>query len=212
MVSLVPIAAGEEDAKRDAGDAFWKKLVRRIPFAYEIVQVAYNFVGIPMLLNKIFRGHADFIYERYSLFNFTGGLVARLYRIPLILEVNSPFALEQSRDKELRMVRFAQWSERTICNLATRVIVVSTPLARMMREYGVSPSKLEVMPNGVCLENFKSTGKSGALRRSLGVSYGQTVIGFVGWFRKWRGLALLWEAVHRSNLDGERVKVWVLCC
>src|SRR5260370_14120993 len=90
MVSLVPIAAGQEDAKRDAGDAFWKKLVRRIPFAYEIVQLAYNFVGIPMLLNKIFRGHADFIYDRYSLFNFTPALLAPLYRIPLLLQATSP--------------------------------------------------------------------------------------------------------------------------
>jgi glycosyltransferase involved in cell wall biosynthesis len=209
IVSLVPTEAGQDNAQRDAGDALWKKLVRHIPFAYEVVQLGYNLVGVPMLLRKVLGGRVDFFYERYSLFNFTGVLVARLCGVPLILEVNSPFALEQSRDKDIRLVRLAAWTERWICNAATRVIVVSTPLRRMMIEAGVAAQRIEVMSNGVALERFQPRAASSELRRSLGLE-GATVIGFVGWFRKWHGLELLLEAFHLSGMASQGAKVMLI--
>src|SRR5579862_273394 len=208
-VSLVPTDAGQEDAARDAGDALWKRVVRRLPFAYEIVQLGYNLVGIPMLLRRVINRHVDFIYERYSLFNFTGVMVARLCGKPLILEVNSPFALEQSRDKDIRLVRLAAWSERVICNLATPVIVVSTPLRRIMIDSGVLPSRVTVMANGVALDRFRPQTASPELRKSLGVDQ-TVVIGFIGWFRKWHGLELLLEAFHQSGLAGRGAKVMLI--
>jgi glycosyltransferase involved in cell wall biosynthesis len=208
-VSLVPTDAGQQDAQRDAADAPWKALVRRIPFAYEIVQLGYNLVGIPMLLRSMQRGNADFIYERYSLFNFAGAIAARLCRVPLILEVNSPFALEQSRDKDIRLVRLAAWTERVICNAAAHVVVVSTPLQRIMAQSGVRASRLVLMPNGVDLHKFKPQPRSPELRHSLGLD-GAVVIGFVGWFRKWHGLELLLEAFHRSGLGAQGAKMLLI--
>ena len=102
VVSLVPLEAGQHNAERDAGEALWKKLARRIPYAYEAAQLGYNAVGIPMLFGRTLRTKVDFLYERYSLFNFAGVITAKLLGIPLVLEVNSPFALEQARDKEIR--------------------------------------------------------------------------------------------------------------
>jgi glycosyltransferase involved in cell wall biosynthesis len=201
LVSLVPTEAGQNDAQRDAGDAWWKALVRRIPCGYELVQLVYNLIGIPMLFRAVYRAKPDFIYERYSLFNFTGVLVARVCNLPIVLEVNSPFALEQARDKDIRMAKFAQWTERAICNRATRVVVVSTPLARIMESAGVESSKLDVMPNGVNLGNFQPHGGTAELRRSLGIAT-EVVIGFVGWFRKWHGLELLLEAFDQADLRG----------
>jgi glycosyltransferase involved in cell wall biosynthesis len=199
LVSLVPTEAGQHDAQRDAGDAWWKSLVRKIPCGYELVQLAYNLIGIPMLLRAVYRSKPDFIYERYSLFNFTGVLVAHLCNLPIVLEVNSPFALEQARDKDIRMTKFAQWTERAICNRATRVVVVSTPLARIMERVGVDSGKLDIMPNGVNLGSFQPRGGTAELRRSLGIR-DEVVIGFVGWFRKWHGLELLLEAFDAAGL------------
>jgi len=206
MVSLVPIDAEQENAHRDAGDAPWKKLAKRIPFSYDALQLAYNAVGIPMILRAVLRRRADFIYERYSLLNFAGVVAARLCRIPLVLEVNSPFALEQTRDGDIRSRKFAQWSERTICNLASRVIVVSGPLRRILENAGVDSNRIVVMPNGVAVERFQPQAASEELRRRLGIA-GQQVIGFVGWFRKWHGLELLLDAFQLSGLALQGVKV-----
>jgi glycosyltransferase involved in cell wall biosynthesis len=209
IVSLVPTDTAQQDATRDAGNPLWQRLARKIPFVYEMVQLGYNVFGIPMLLWRVLRERTDFIYERYSLFNFTGVLVAKLCRLPIILEVNSPFALEQVRDEDIRLLGFAQWTEKAICNLATRVIVVSTPLRRMMEQEGVRPEKLEVMTNGVRLEHFQSRSISITTRPSLGIQNGEKVIGFVGWFRKWHGLENLLAAFKYAGLSG-RAKVMLV--
>ena len=206
VVSLVSLNTAPEDARRDAGEAGWKKLVRKIPYAYEAVQLAYNLVGIPMLLVELLRRKTDFIYERYALFNFTGVVAARLCGIPLVLEVNSPFALEQSRDGDIRSPRFAQWTESVICGMAAHVVVVSTPLARVMQAAGVPAGKIEVMSNGVSLEKFRPGAASAELRGKLGIQ-DEVIVGFVGWFRKWHGLELLLDAFHRSRLAGRGVKI-----
>ena len=210
IVSLVPTDRAQHDANRDAGNPLWQRLARRIPFAYEMVQLGYNAIGIPMLLAKVLRGKADFIYERYSLFNFTGVAVARLCGVPIMLEVNSPFALEQARDKDIRLQRLAQWTEKVTCNLATRIIVVSTPLKSIMAASGVAPGKIEVMTNGVRLEHFAPQPPSEDLRRSLGVAPGDVVVGFVGWFRRWHGIEMLLEAFQKSGLAGRGVKVMLI--
>ncbi len=209
LVSLVPIEAGQHNAERDAGDPWWKELVRRLPFAYELVQLGYNALGVPLLLKAVARRKAAFIYERYSLFNFTGVLVARLCRVPIVLEVNSPFALEQSRDREIRLRRFAGWTERAICNMADHVIVVSTPLARIMAGAGVKPSRIQVMPNGVSPRHFRTGEVSEELRRKLELE-GALVVGFVGWFRKWHGLEMLLEAFDESGLAAAGVKILLI--
>jgi glycosyltransferase involved in cell wall biosynthesis len=199
IVSLVATDTEKENAARDAGDAGWQKMVRRIPFAYELVQLGYNLVGIPLLAARVMAKRTDFLYERYSLFNFTGVLVARLFGKPVALEVNSPFALEQTRDKQIRASGFAKWTERVICNLATKVIIVSTPLREIMIELGVKADKLVVMPNGVRTDLFKAGKASAELKTALGLQ-GKTIVGFVGWFRKWHGLEMLVDAFHAANL------------
>jgi glycosyltransferase involved in cell wall biosynthesis len=209
VVSLVPLDAGKNDPKRDAGRASWQELVRRLPFAYEFVQFAYNFVGLPLLLYKAIAGRSELIYERYALLNFSGVLAAWIKGVPLILEVNSPLALEQYRDKEIRLHRAARWAERLICKSASRVIVVSTPLGRILEENKVPGARIEVMPNGVSLEEFQSRPASSKLREQLGLN-GFKVVGFVGWFRNWHGLDLLLEAFHKSGLANRSVRLLLI--
>ena len=159
--------------------------MRKIPLAYELVQLGYNLFGIPWLLYKIHRARADFIYERYSLLNASGVIAARLTGKPIVLEVNSPLALEMSRENELRAGGFASWMERRICGAATKVIVVSNPLRRIMIQNGVPESKLVLLPNGVNLARFRAIADGYALRDSRGIG-NRKVIGFVGWFRAWQ--------------------------
>lgn len=207
--SLVPLDAAPEDAARDAAEARWKTAIRRLPFAYDLAQLGYNAAGLPMLLASLARKRADFIYERYALYNFAGLIASKIFGIPLILEVNSPFALEQARDGDIRCRRLAAWTERAISNASSRVIVVSTPLAELMAEAGVKREKLAVMPNGVNLAAFQPGAASAELRARLGLE-GHTAIGFVGWFRQWHGLDLMLEAFRRSGLPEAGVKALMI--
>lgn len=210
LVSLVPTGKREEDAQRDGENPLWQRLAWRIPFAYEAVQLGYNLLGIPMLAWEVIRNRADFLYERYSLFNFTGVVVGKLCRIPIVLEVNSPFALEQRRDQAIRLGRLAAWTERVIANLSTRVVVVSTPLARILKASGVRAEKIDVMSNGVRLDQFVSRPQSKELRLALGLRPGEKVIGFVGWFRKWHAIELLLDAFQLSGLREQGVRLMLI--
>ena len=199
IASLVDTEARPGHAADEAGEASWKKLVRRIPYGYELAQLGYNFAALPWLLWKIRRERIDFIYERYSLFNACGVLAARLSRRPIVLEVNSPLALEQRQEAEIRAVRFAGWMERATCNAADKVIVVTRSLARILAASGVQQSKLAVVPNGANPLHLGLCRGSGALRSELGLK-GKITIGFVGWFRRWHGLEFLIEAFADSAL------------
>lgn len=209
IVSLIHPETAKSDAKRDAQEAWWKTVLRRVPWGYEFVQLGYNLVGIPMLVAALLKRRAAFIYERYSLFNFTGIVAARLLRIPIVLEVNSPVALEQTRDREIRGYRFAAWTERVICNAADRIVVVSSPLRRIMEQSGVRPEKLVVIANGINLENFRRDLDVSGLRARLGLA-GKTVIGFVGWFRNWHGLDLLLNAFHQAKLGEQNARLLLI--
>lgn len=198
IASLVDTEAPQDVAK-EAAEAGWKHLARKIPFAHEAIQLGYNVVGVPLLLSKVLRWKPVFIYERYSLFNFTGVIVARLTGRPLILEVNSPFFLEQKTDNDIRAGWLGAWAERTVCKAATKVIVVTGALKRIMVDLGVPAERLVVMPNGVNVRHMSLRADSDDRKRELGLE-GRLVIGFTGWFKKWHGLELLLEAFHESRL------------
>jgi len=201
VASLVKTEHKQVEPEQEAREAPWKRLMRKIPLAYELVQLAYNLFGIPWLLYKIHRTRADFVYERYSLLNASGVIAARLTGKPIVLEVNSPLALEMSRENEVRAGGFASWMERRICCAATKVVVVSNPLRRIMIRNGVPEFKLVLLPNGVNLARFRAIADGHALRDSRGIG-NRTVIGFVGWFRAWHGLEFLLQAFCKSGLSG----------
>ena len=54
---------------------------------FELAELFYNLVAWFRLIIQISRRPVDLIYERYSLFMFISVLVARWYRVPLILEM-----------------------------------------------------------------------------------------------------------------------------
>ena len=171
-VELASVARADAPRQEQAAGNAKATGLRSVPFLSELVQLGYNAVGFPMLLWKMRRGRVDFVYQRYSLFNFAGVLAAKVMGRPIVLEVNSPLALEQHRDGHIRWYGLAKWAERVVCNLATKVLVVSTPLARILKSEGVAATKLEVMPNGVDLDQFErqlEKPEAPSLRESLQV-------------------------------------------
>mgnify|MGYP001822756610 FL=1 len=187
-VALVPTDA-PAGVKADASPSLLGRLKQHMPdMGRELVELGYNLVGIQKLLSAARQFRPDFIYERYALFNFSGALVSRWLRIPLILEVNSPLAREQADLGQQSLGGLARWSERWICNHAAAVITVSTPLRELLVQSGVNRELITVISNGVDTERFHGQSEAGdEVRRRFGLS-GQRVVGFVGWIRDWHGL------------------------
>ncbi len=204
--ALVPAETELDNPERDAGEAAWQRFVRRLPLASEAVQIAYNFGGLPMLVRRIRRRRPDFLYERHALFNFAGVLAGKFFGIPVVLEVNSPLALEQARDRAIHWHGLARWAERRVANAATHVIAVSSPLRDILVGMGVRREKITVIPNGVDPQRFHPLPADPELKERLGLK-GRAVAGFVGWFRDWHRIDLLIEALASSRLLREKAAV-----
>lgn len=197
-VALVE-AGAEAKADGDGGSArgvagLASRLAGHLPLpAKELMELGYNAVAFRRLSAAIRGFRPDFIYERYAANTFAGLLASRRHGVPLVLEVNSPLALEKAEHDGLFFKRLTRSVERRVCSGAGVTLAVSGVLARILESEGVPPGKIVVMPNGVRRE-FGTNGNGRAFRQRLGIPDGAVVAGFVGWFRAWHGLERLMEA------------------
>ena len=181
-------------------------------FFYEIPEVAYNLYGYYLLQKAAVSFQPDFIYDRYITFNASSILVAKRYNIPVILEVNSPLAMEraQQKDEKLYLRRLAFNLERWICANSDKTVVVSTPLKDYLISVGVPESKVVVMPNGVNLRKFKPIEKNRKLMRDLIIHENDIVIGFVGILRPWHGIDLLLRAFYNVTKKRDAIHLLIV--
>ena len=81
---------------------------------YELAEIGYSGVTYARVARAIARFRPDVIYERYALFNLGGVIAARRHRIPLVLEVNAPYALARRKYSGLKLGRLADRCERFV--------------------------------------------------------------------------------------------------
>jgi glycosyltransferase involved in cell wall biosynthesis len=202
LASLVDAEAApvRPDAARPSALKQWVSRVRAIPLVYDLAQLAYNLYAIPWLIRRARAMGAQAIYERHAMFNLAGVAAARWLKVPVIVEVNSPQAMELAREKAITLTGLGMAVERWMLRRATAVLAVTTPLKQILVEMGVPPERIVVMPNGIDPDAFETSRPADpALRTRLGLD-GRTVAGFVGWFREWHGIDRLIEAFHQTGL------------
>lgn len=174
--------------------------------AFEFLEVGYNLAGMLALWRLARRHGAGLIYDRYITFNASAVLLGKMLRIPVVLEVNAPLALERSQqpDEKLIFKSLAHRMERWICSNSYRTLVVSTPLKEYLVSVGVPEGKVSVVPNGANLDRFSgSSPEARGLRERCGIPGGAVVIGFTGIMRPWHGIDLLLEAFRKVCAEQE---------
>ena len=150
----------------------------------------------------------DYIYQRYSMLNIVGIMLANIKKIPLVLEFNGSEAwvdAHWSPNKKLRANRLVMLFEKWNVTYADHIIVVSQVLKDMLVARGVSAQKILVNPNGVNVEQFDPNSyqhKAIELRSALGIT-DKYVFGFIGSFSYWHGIeiisAMIPEVVKRNS-------------
>jgi glycosyltransferase involved in cell wall biosynthesis len=130
---------------------------------------------------------------------------ARLFNIPVLLEVNSPF-LEQDLlppGERLRGRSFWEWHERRVLGLADHVLVVSDVLRDYYLDRGLPPNRITTRANGVDPALFHAGLDGRPVRERLGLD-DQVVIGFSGAVAPWHGLEFLAKALARMAREHPR--------
>ncbi|MBI3382748.1 MAG: glycosyltransferase family 4 protein [Aquabacterium sp.] len=164
------------------------KLVARFPEPlFELTEVAYNVVAAWRVWRYLSsKGTVDFIYERYSLFMFAVVWLAKLKKIPMILEVNDSAMVERVRP--LYFLRIAKAIEGwTFRNASGLVFVSSVFRDRMQAAHGTIAPAI-VTPNAANIDKFTATPEQRAAARSKWGLDGKVVCGYLGAFLPWHAI------------------------
>jgi glycosyltransferase involved in cell wall biosynthesis len=184
IVLVAPSVGEAQDFGGDGG--LVSKLKARLPKAlYELAEFGYTFWAFFKLCRAILRHRPDFIYERYNLLHPAGIWAKKLFRLPLLLEINSPLLEERSKYDGMSLTRLAGWAERYCWLQADVCLPVTQVLADYQRRVGVAEDRIRVIPNGINVEAFMQQPHPSPL--PVDVS-NKLVIGFVGFCRDWHGL------------------------
>jgi glycosyltransferase involved in cell wall biosynthesis len=190
-----------------AGRAVARAPESRLP--NELRELAYNGTLLRATSRLLRELRPDAIYERYSLLNAAGLLLARLGRVPHLLEVNAPLRLERARTKGLALGPPAALMERLLFGRTDAVLTVSRALRDYVIDRGGRSERTVVQPNGADTRRFSPDCDGGLIRARLGIPEDAMVIGFSGSLKPWHGTDVLLEAFAavRERQPGARLLI-----
>ena len=167
--------------------ALLKKHLAR--YLHEPNQVLSNFRNL-LEENRIISNEApDLIISRLDVCLFSGLLLAKMKRIPLLLEIDSPEVYEFStfHGEYITHQKLLKYVELLNIKYANACFTVSNDLKHYFLQQGMPEEKIHVITNGADVTRFiprinkqKVVGKY-ALQNKI-------VVGFVGSFHYWHGV------------------------
>jgi glycosyltransferase involved in cell wall biosynthesis len=128
---------------------------------------------------------------------------ARLKRVPWVFELRDLWpesikAVGAMRDSFV--LRFFERLELFLYRSADRIVTVTESFRSKLVERGIDAGKIDVVTNGVDLQNFQPRGKSAALEQKLGMQ-GRFVAGYIGTHGMAHGLDTLLDAAALLQAD-----------
>ncbi len=154
----------------------------------------YNHVFYAQALRQLGDRKISFIYQRYSLNNFSGLQLARHYRVPFVLEYNgSEIWVGRNWGSVLKYEAMSEKIEDLNLRECDMAVVVSRPLKDELVKRGVTEDKILVNPNGVDVDKYSPQVDGSKVRQKYGLE-GKKVLGFIGTFGRWHGAEVLAQA------------------
>jgi glycosyltransferase involved in cell wall biosynthesis len=153
----------------------------------------------------------SFVYQRYSVNNYTGVRVARKLGVTFVVEYNgSEIWMSRHWGRPLAHERLSDRIERLNLRSADLVVVVSSAMKDEIVARGVDADRVLVNPNGVDANRYSPAVDGSAIRARYGLE-NRVAIGFIGTFGPWHGAATLaraYVALRTSRPDlADRVRL-----
>lgn len=205
-----PAAAREEDVN---GWRFYRTpppggMLEGVPVLSEVElmgEIAYRVEQIARRVRPhILHAHSPVLNAIPALW------VGKRLGIPVVYEVRALWedaAVDHGTAREggLRY-SLSRWLESWALKRVDAVTTICEGLRREIAARGIAPEKVTVIPNAVDIEEFSMGGvPDPALRENFGLN-GALVLGFIGSFYAYEGLAVLLRAVRGLIDQGENVR------
>ena len=134
----------------------------------------------------------------HTWYSHFGGILAKLnYGIPLVITVHSLEPLRPWKREQLGGgYDFSLWIEKTALAIADAVIAVSNETKRdIERLFGVDPTQMHVIHNGIDLEDYRKVDSTEALAR-YGIDVNEPYLLFIGRITRQKGIIHLIRAIQ----------------
>ena len=164
-------------------------------FIHELLEFFYTFYDVLKLRKAIRQHKPDCIYERYNLYLPSGIWAKKFFKLPFILEVNSPLYEERKKNNGISIKSLAQWTERYVWKNADHILPVTQVLANIIAQEGISKEKMTVIHNGINLKHFPWPP---VVSEEIIQQYNlenELILGFVGFVREWHRLDRVLDAI-----------------
>lgn len=163
----------------------------------ELPSIEFNLGLDQRVVNLLGSRSPAFVYQRYSLNNYTGVKLARRCNVPFVLEYNgSEIWVARNWGNALKYEELSARIQSLNLAAADLVVVVSKAIREELVGQGVDSAKILVNPNGVDPDRYTPAVDGTAVRRRYGLE-GKTVLGFIGTFGRWHGAEVLAEAFRQ---------------
>ena len=120
----------------------------------DILSILYNIKYLVKAIREVRSVKPDIILFRANHNNFYNVLLQKIFKIPLVLEVNSPLTYERIKYNQIYFKNISLLIEKWGWNNADAIYTVSENQKYMIADYGVPKEKIYAIHNGVNLELY----------------------------------------------------------
>ncbi|MDD5757819.1 MAG: glycosyltransferase [Desulfobulbaceae bacterium] len=169
---------------------------------YELNYYRFHRMFVQQVLAEGNSQNYAFIYQRMSVANYSGVVLARAWGIPLVIEYNGSEAwIAKNWGRPLRFHDLAVRAEDAVLKHADLVVTISDVLRDELIERGVPAERIVNYPNCIDAEVFDPSAYSieqvCALRQGYGIDGQAALITFIGTFGQWHGIEVLAKAIRQ---------------
>lgn len=176
-----------------------------LDFFDEIQMIDYHFRVIKKLKSCFRNIQIGVIYQRHSVFNASGVILASKFNVPLILEVNNSEVWAKKNWSRLFFEKLATKIENFALQNADVIGVVSEVTKNQIKDFCENESKIVINPNGVDPEKFSPDVDGNQIKKELKLE-NYFVVGFIGTFSRWHGVETLFDAAVKVIEQNDKIK------
>ena len=179
-----------------------KKLAR---YLHEPNQLLLNIKYLIKEYRIIKKESPDLIVSRLDTYLFSSLLLARLKKLPIVIEADGPVVYEPRKfgPAYWKIPRLAEYIEKTNLTKSNMSVCVSNAARQFFIEQGVPADKIITISNGADSKKFHPEINTSRIEKKYNIS-GKIVIGFVGSFNPWHGVDNLIKVIRKTLLTHEK--------